>query len=378
MKKNKFIMASVAALMAVSSLIGQASQVHTAYAAESINKTIMHTSIAYDKDGNDTGVKYNAYKKVNVDSTPVTIGNALYYKVSGKNQYIKTTNIDGVIRKITHNAYIYSSSKTRTTFNGQKKLLKGQNIITYGTAYKFKDGKYYIRIGGPKKQYVKTSNIGAVIKGNTPNALKAKQVTNASTTPSSQETTVTVTKPNTRYWTIKQFGKEVHGIGSKKTIKVGTRIVVDRLEHNQLTEDNSAGGYPNYYHVKGTDKWLNEQDVKADKKLPIQNYFLEHYSYVKFIQPTDLYTANGEVINFNGDQVRRQSGQFKVDKAVYIWVPSENKADLFYHLVAKHAEGSKHYLEFSDAYVKANNVQTMGVKLTPKNTLAQAQADFNK
>ena len=56
MKKNKIIMASVAALMAVSPLAAFGSQTHTVQAADnSIKKTVMHNSIAYDKNGNNTG-----------------------------------------------------------------------------------------------------------------------------------------------------------------------------------------------------------------------------------------------------------------------------------------------------------------------------------
>ena len=53
MKKNKLILASVAALMAVSPVLSFGSQAHTVQAADnSVRKTVMHNSIAYDKDGN--------------------------------------------------------------------------------------------------------------------------------------------------------------------------------------------------------------------------------------------------------------------------------------------------------------------------------------
>ena len=51
MKKNKLILASVAALMAVSQVLSFGSQVHTVQAADnSVRKTVMYNSIAYDKD----------------------------------------------------------------------------------------------------------------------------------------------------------------------------------------------------------------------------------------------------------------------------------------------------------------------------------------
>ena len=144
MKKNKLILASVAALMAVSPVLSFGSQVHTVQAADnSVRKTVMHNSIAYDKDGNSTGQKYITYGSIYVDPTPVTIKGNQYYKISGKDQYVRVTNIDGVRRRVTHNAYIYRTSTQRTpygmTASSKKwKLYKGEIVTTYGGYYTFK------------------------------------------------------------------------------------------------------------------------------------------------------------------------------------------------------------------------------------------------
>ncbi|MFM9597719.1 hypothetical protein ACKI1O_51475, partial [Streptomyces scabiei] len=85
------------------------------------------------------------------------------------------------------------------------------------------------------------------------------------------------------------------------------------------------------------------------------DYDLENNSYIKFPQATDLYNSIGNKINTNGDYIRRQSGQYKVDKLLYIWVPSENKAELFYHLVGTkfYATGNVDQIEVgNNAYVK--------------------------
>lgn len=102
MKKNKFILASVAALMAVSPMLPLSSQAHTVQAADTnaVNKMVMHTAVAYDKDGNSTGVKYNAFSYARLVASPVKIGDGIYYKVADKDQYLKATNIDGVTRRI--------------------------------------------------------------------------------------------------------------------------------------------------------------------------------------------------------------------------------------------------------------------------------------
>ena len=104
------------------------------------------------------GEKYYAYRAVTVNQSPITINGAKFYKLADRDVYIKVTNISGQGRVLKRNAYIYSTSKKRTTHNGAWKLYKGSTVTTYGGSYKFKNGKRYYRIGGPAKQYVRTSN----------------------------------------------------------------------------------------------------------------------------------------------------------------------------------------------------------------------------
>lgn len=112
----------------------------------------------YDENGKSLGEKYYAYRTVTVNQSPITINGAKFYKLADRDAYIKVTNISGQGRVLKRNAYIYSTSKKRTTHNGAWKLYKGSTVTTYGGSYKFKNGKRYYRIGGPAKQYVRTSN----------------------------------------------------------------------------------------------------------------------------------------------------------------------------------------------------------------------------
>ena len=120
---------------------------------------VMHQSIAYDHNGKSTGVVYNDYETITYVPKVVTINGKTYYKIVGKDQYVRVTNITGTPRRLTHNAYIYRTSTKRTSFNGKWKLYKGQSITTYGGSYRFKNGKTYFRIGGPAKQYIRVSNV---------------------------------------------------------------------------------------------------------------------------------------------------------------------------------------------------------------------------
>lgn len=130
--------------------------------AAPVNKTLMHKALLYNKDGKSLGTKYYSYRTVSVLPDTVTINGSEYYQLAlgadYNNAYIKATNIDGTKRKLKHNAYIYSTSTRRTTHKGAWKLYKGSTVTTYGGSYKFKNGKRYYRIGGPAKQYVRTSN----------------------------------------------------------------------------------------------------------------------------------------------------------------------------------------------------------------------------
>ncbi len=119
-------------------------------------KTIMHNSYIYDKDHKRVGTKtLAAYSTVNVYGPTTKLADgSLVYKI-GDNQYVMADNIDGTARVLSHNAYVYKTSKKRAD---RRVLKKGATVVTYGSPYTFKNGKAYYRIGGPAKQYVKVAN----------------------------------------------------------------------------------------------------------------------------------------------------------------------------------------------------------------------------
>ena len=183
--------------------------------------------------------------------------------------------------------------------------------ISYGGTVKFKNGLRYYRIGGPAKQYVRASNLGKITASNT------------------EETIATVTKDGgTPIYEIN------NGLKTTKKAKKGTTFVVDRAEEQGYAEEISQLAIPNavIYRIKGTNNWLYCLDVKVKKDLPSHYYDYEHYSYIRFYQDTDVYNADGTKQDHKGQRIRKQGGNLKVDKLLYIWVPAENKAELFYHL----------------------------------------------
>ena len=124
--------------------------------ADKVAKKVMHNAFIYDKDHKRVGTKtLAAYSNVDVYGAATKLADgSLVYQI-GDNQYVMADNIDGTVRTLTHNAYVYKTSTKRAD---RRVLRKGAKVTTYGTPYKFKNGVSYYRIGGPAKQYVKVAN----------------------------------------------------------------------------------------------------------------------------------------------------------------------------------------------------------------------------
>lgn len=121
--------------------------------------TVMVASRAYDKNGKFTGKTYPVYSQISYLPTVHQINGKTYYKVLGKDEYVRVTNITGTPRVLTHNAYVYRSSYRRS--KGYPKFYKNEKVITYGAAVKFKNGKKYYKISGctaTNKRYIKAVN----------------------------------------------------------------------------------------------------------------------------------------------------------------------------------------------------------------------------
>ncbi|RMC23748.1 MULTISPECIES: MucBP domain-containing protein [unclassified Lactobacillus] len=121
-----------------------------------ISKKLMHNAFIYDINHHRVGnSKFHSYENIMVYPETVRLTDGvLAYKLAD-NQYVLAANIDGTLRQLKHNSYVYQTGRKRAN---HRLLRKGRYIRTYGAAYKFKNGKLYYRIGGPKKQYVKVRN----------------------------------------------------------------------------------------------------------------------------------------------------------------------------------------------------------------------------
>ena len=120
---------------------------------------IMHIATIYDKNGKATHEPaLRAYNTVSVVSEPVSLKDekgkdaGKFYKLAGKDQYIKVGNVDGTSRSLKHNSYVYKSTGKR---RGKTVLKKGSSVTTYGKSFMIAGHQMY-RIG--ENQYVKKAN----------------------------------------------------------------------------------------------------------------------------------------------------------------------------------------------------------------------------
>ena len=114
----------------------------------------MHKALMYDKNGNKTGKAFRQFRNIDVYSNKVTIKGVQYYRVYNTLYYVKAANIDGIKRMLKKNSYIYQTGSKRAN---KKVLKKGSTVTTYGSSFKFANGKRYYRVG-KGKQYVPVAN----------------------------------------------------------------------------------------------------------------------------------------------------------------------------------------------------------------------------
>lgn len=120
------------------------------------DKILMHTAYVYNSKGKR--VKGKTYKVTDEEGSKVistygtkTINHKQYYRV-GENEYIAAGNVDGTLKFLKRNSYVYNQYGNRDNTLTKK---KNTQIVTYGSAVKI-NGKKYYRIG--IRQYIKKSN----------------------------------------------------------------------------------------------------------------------------------------------------------------------------------------------------------------------------
>lgn len=119
---------------------------------DKVNKNLMHNAYVY----NGKGQKIAGMKSLKEDNVIATYGTKnikgkKYYKI-GNDQYIAAGNVDGTMRLLKRNTYVYNGSGNRDNSLVYK---KGSSLATYGSRVTIVGKKYY-KIG--INQYVKVAN----------------------------------------------------------------------------------------------------------------------------------------------------------------------------------------------------------------------------
>ena len=122
--------------------------------------------------------------------------------------------------------------------------------------------------------------------------------------------------------------------------------------------------------------------INLSKALPVHEFEGLYSSRVELKTKTPIYNAMGEKadqllpLNHEVAVVEETSmGDLNhVDEEVYLWVPSENKAELFYHVIGYPNSNTNELKDYG--YIKASAIKKIrGLKLEPINTAAEAKAD---
>lgn len=330
---KKITMISVAALMAIAPVASVVRPVNAASVQASQAQTLTGRVRVY--------LKKNAYAY-----------NRRGYRTGRK--YIKNRSVirfNGTLKKISS--------------IGKKQFYYENNGTNYWLPTKKIKGHSYTYIGSG--QYIRTANIGTMDF-------------NKDGFTESQET---VYVGQSYQKTIPL--RDIDGKTTGNTVKPGQKIVID-----QQIRISGVTPMDEYYRIKGTNEYIYVNDLKSGYP----------YGYLKFYSKTftgatnkraSLYDANGNIFTtgVNADPISKYGALGNMTEAIYLWVPSENKAELFYFMPyawlidgninskdlvnAKYVQSDFHRNGY---YIKAADVRQDGGP-TPKvvNTEADAKAD---
>lgn len=394
MKFNKKIVFISAALLIVAPAVSTVSQVNipTVQAAAKQRNTVTvpgSAALLNSRGKMITTYKGKPFITFNKTTTlkyygaPRKIGKTYGYYV-GNGAYVDASYLSKVngrqVLALNLNSYVYTRSGSRT----RKLLRKGLSYTFTGkyvqndnaTNYVFNKGQHkyqlktvrikgndYFQIG--KNQYIRAINIHSIATNNVELA----------------QTQVTI-KKNTH---IVVVGADGYALNSSKIAKKGQKYTVDAI----VGMDVGANSSPKAYRIKGTKTYIWASDSYTRQSLSLQLVNTAEATNYTVRPPKDnlqFYNVNGENITPSGYTYPRHQ-LLGVDGQMYIWVPSENKAELFYHIVAtnktfdqNHAPNTSYRadnVEIGNAFVKATEVETYSGLTKPAiiNTAEEAKTD---
>ncbi|WEV71209.1 SLAP domain-containing protein [Lactobacillus sp. ESL0785] len=422
--KNKRLLTSLAVMLAIGiswiTIAGNANQVlAVSRSAQSKYQITIASTDVYTKDG---GINYkypgvNEYgklkdnTKLNTNGIVKTVDNMKCYDV-GHGGYIDTSRVTKINNRaamtIGHNSRVYNKyGKKLWQYHGQSSLLKNGTAIGHiddVVSLNNVDGKKYFLVSNNEKQYswlpYKVIRGTAYYNIGDGGYIKAANVNfiNSNVVFTDQEP-VKITKEmcNFKKDSVTVFNDQ--GKATPKQLKIGQKIIVDRtIDPYVLTgiygDDDDDDGYKQmFYHIKDTKEFISitfgyhgHALLNYDQPLGVMK--------VKVLSDSNLYTSTGTNVIDHFDpahnialvdpkhpnqthetQVKDTTVQIKknteeyVTEARYLWVPSEQKAELFYKLRSPYVSGPEYLGIENGEFVKAADVEYVsGSQLTPVNT----------
>lgn len=368
---------------------------------------VLYNTYIYNKNGKRLKT-YRGKKAYVAKNKTITLAfkksyyNAAMYFSIGNGRYVKASNVTKLNGKgvlgLNYNTYVYNKKGKRL----KGKLLKG-SIITYSGKISDADAKkdrYYFyesyRNGTPKKlathrinnkDYYYVGN-GGYVKADNVGTINGKPV---------YTNDATYVKPMSDQYILDKDLNPTNEIARRgQKIKVDQAVYTGYGDTSQLyfkladKDDRyiswgDFADYPEEIENGAVSSLYVRFNLVPVKYLNVVN---SHISF-KDAKNTPLYDLNGEKIKLTGKylELTDDSNQlpeqvYEVDGAWYIWNPQEKKAELYYHMVdtaySVFDPTDKlpyHYSQqnITNAFVKASDVNFMGVAVKTQNTQAEAE-----
>ncbi|RHW50446.1 SLAP domain-containing protein [Lactobacillus bombicola] len=327
MKKSKKLIVSLAAV-ALATVPVITTSLNQAHAAQTTDQT---------------------QNKITADGTLTLNHNTRIYNKKGQKLYSYQRS-NGLLKKGATVSYV-DKPQTIADPDTVRYSFHDDNWNWFYLPYKTIKGQEYYSIG--HGGYVKAANVDK-IDG-------ASLYTN--------QTTVTVehVTPNSKGG-LDVFDSHRNNTGQK--IKIGKKVTVDReaapfaLDMNSYVIDNNTPAA--FYGIKNQNEYLYTDKVRISARQMLLPY--SNYTTVMIGKNPIVYDINGKPKSTNIVQKYKER---PVDELLYIWVPSDNRAELFYRLSDKPNEGS---FSNSTDFIKANdNKYIYGPKLKAINTADEAK-----
>ncbi|MDF7639605.1 SLAP domain-containing protein [Lactobacillus sp. ESL0791] len=286
--------------------------------------------------------------------------------------------------QLAHGAYVYNKNGKRLKkYRGSRyktHLCKGANVQYAGAVESIKrDSKQYYLLNDDnynqswlpyrkvKGKYYYSIGHGGYINAANVSKINGQPLYVATAT-------VTIHDKN-KYDDFPKKGLYV-GSGSDRTlIKTGQKITVDCISTIPTGNSRSTA-----YRITGTiDAFVITKFVKTQPRQKLATYTM--YTYVGLKQNSNAYKIssiiNPEITNKNVMLTKNEA--LPIIREIYVWVPKDNKAELFYRLNYYSPEESINYdnaIQNQLFYIKAADaVYLSGPQLTPANTPEEAKID---